>query len=301
MAFRRVKRKDSFAQWFINSFGEKKFDLLINHKKNIELGLDIWTISRRSLTKIWFNCENKDYHEYCMPPDNYAKGYRCKYCARTKYVHPRDSLGQYLIDNYGEESIKLIWSDKNLKSPFKHSLASDVKMWFKCVNDVHGDKLRRVSNVIRGKFDCPDCVRDNNSSKLQKEVNNYIKSLDYKVNVEYDCTVIPINPKTKFKLPFDNEIEELKLIIEVHGLQHYNIINKGSKWIGNKTPEEYLYYIRLKDRYKRAIAISKGYNYLEIPYWSDDSKKSWKDLIDNKINNIKEGTTTENGWTISLI
>ena len=121
MAFKKVKRKDSFAQWFVNSYGMEKFNLIINHKKNIEEGLNIWDISTGSEAKIWFYCENKDYHEYRISCNNYHRGARCKYCARTKYVHPRDSFGQYLIDNYGEEFIKLIWSDKNKKSA--HSLA----------------------------------------------------------------------------------------------------------------------------------------------------------------------------------
>ena len=37
--------------------------------------------------------------------------------------------------------------------------------------------------------------------------------------MESNC--IPINPYTKMPLPFDNEIPDKKVIIEVHGKQHY--------------------------------------------------------------------------------
>jgi hypothetical protein len=108
---------------------------------------------------------------------------------------------------------------------------------------------------------------------------------------EYDCTIIPINPKTKYLLPFDNELiinNKISLIIETQGLQHY-IVNSWYKTLSNKhktTPEYELHKRQLYDRYKRIYAKSKGYYYLEIPYWTDNKQNEWKSLIDNKINEI---------------
>ena len=45
MAFKKVKKKDSFAQWFIDNFGIDKFNNIIMHEKNIENGIDIWTLA----------------------------------------------------------------------------------------------------------------------------------------------------------------------------------------------------------------------------------------------------------------
>jgi hypothetical protein len=121
------------------------------------------------------------------------------------------------------------------------------------------------------------------------KVDEYLNSLKYVILHEYNCTIKPINPKTKYPLPYDNEIKELKLIIEVNGIQHYN---RDSIWIDNCAKKkgilkkDYLHYQQLKDRYKRIYAKSKGYNYLEIPYWTDDKKETWKKLIDDKIFNI---------------
>ena len=89
------------------------------------------------------------------------------------------------------------------------------------------------------------------------------------------------------KLPFDNELKELKLIIEIHGEQHYKQLPKNNKWLNGKTPQEYLKYRRLLDRYKKFIAYVNGYEYLELPYWCFEDE-SYKELIDNKIKQIEE-------------
>ena len=47
---------------------------------------------------------------------------------------------------------------------------------------------------------------------------------------------------------------------------------------------------KVRDRYKRIVAKSKGYNFLEIPYWTDNKKEEWKGLIDAKILQINNNT-----------
>ena len=79
-------------------------------------------------------------------------------------------------------------------------------------------------------------------------------SNELKLNVlhEYYCTCIPINPITGYQLLFDNEVPELKLIIEVHGIQHYEVtgwhITQAKK--SGKTPEEEFEYQKWKDEFK---------------------------------------------------
>ena len=43
----------------------------------------------------------------------------------------------------------------------------------------------------------------------------------------------------------------------------------------------------VKDKIKKEFALSQGYHFLEIPYWSDDKDNTWKQLINNKIQEIK--------------
>jgi hypothetical protein len=79
-------------------------------------------------------------------------------------------------------------------------------------------------------------------------------------------------------MPFDNEVIELKLIIEVHGRQHYE--EKDGLWF-NKNFN--LHVVQLHDRYKRIFAKSQRYFYLEIPFWADDKNETWKKMINDKI------------------
>jgi hypothetical protein len=90
-------------------------------------------------------------------------------------------------------------------------------------------------------------------------------------------------------MPFDNEIKELKLIIEVHGEQHYRINGFHRKSAKQKkiTVEESFNLQKERDKYKRIFALSQGYFYLEIPYWTDDKEETWKKLIDDKIKEVR--------------
>lgn len=288
MKYRYVEKENSFAQWFIDTYGEDEFYKYINHEKNIKNGIDIWHIGKKSTAKLHFICKNKSYHEYSLSCGDFYKGVRCKYCGRTKYVHPLDSFGQWVINNYGENTLNKIWSDKNAKSPFEYSLGTEKKVWINCINGLHEPKLRQIKNCVQSELRCPFCSENYNSSILEDKIFNYLNTKPYSINREHNCTIIPINPKTKHPLPYDNEIKELKLIIEVHGRQHYEKIGEGSKWLNGLTPEEYLHQRKLKDRYKKIYAIKNGYNYLEIPYF-ELKNDNWKNIIDNKINDIIKG------------
>jgi hypothetical protein len=89
-------------------------------------------------------------------------------------------------------------------------------------------------------------------------------------------------------LPFDNEVVQLKLIIEVHGEQHYRInIHTKKQATKNKTsPEEILNEQKWRDKYKKNLAIKNDYEYLELSYKTNDFKETWKKLIDKKIKEI---------------
>ncbi len=115
----------------------------------------------------------------------------------------------------------------------------------------------------------------------------YIDKYGYNMLHEHNCNIVPINPKTNFPLPFDNEIVELKLIIEVHGKQHYEItgFTQLTAKHYNTTPEYELKYQKWKDKYKKEYALKNGYYFLEIPYWTEIDN-TYQSLIDSKIKKI---------------
>ncbi|NFH40702.1 zinc-ribbon domain-containing protein [Clostridium sporogenes] len=275
---------NSFAQWGIDNICEDFLDRYWDYEKNNKININPWEINTYSMKQIFIKCQKKVYHgSYKVQCSSFTNmNSRCPYCSHkgNEKIHPLDSLGQYIVDNYGEDFPNKIWSEKNKKSPYEYAPSSNQKVWWKCPNNKHKDYKRNINDSNIYDFRCSECTRERKESFLQEKVRLYLEDLGYTILHEYN-TLKCINPKTKYRLPYDNEIKELNFIIEVHGQQHYSEV--GGKWSDYKID---LHYQKLKDRYKRIYAKSQGYEYLEIPYWTDNEKEEWKELINNKINKI---------------
>lgn len=273
----------SIAQWGIDNFGDDFLEKYWDYEKNNSDPFEIAMANRQIY--VWIKCPDVEYHgSYEIKPIDLTKTkdkITCPYCYNTR-VHKFDSLG------YLHPDVLLLWSDKNKKSPYEFKPKSAKKVWFKCKCGKHSDTLRQIGNAILNDFDCPDCVKERTESKLEEKVRTYINNeLNFKTLHEHKCSILPLNPKTNRPLPYDNEIIDLKLIIEVHGVQHYEITNFANMSARkfNTTPEYELEYLQWKDNYKKQYALDNGYYYLEIPYLAEKDN-SYKELIDNKIKEI---------------
>ena len=125
---------------------------------------------------------------------------------------------------------------------------------------------------------------------LQEKIRKYIVlERGFDVFHEKDCSILAINQKTRYPLPYDNDvhINGEHLIIETMGEQHFIITEyvKRDARKRNVTPEEELSYVQWKDEYKKQYALDNGYYYLAIPYTAEKDDK-YKQLIDNKIHEI---------------
>lgn len=139
--------KESFYDWCINNNRKELLDLWdysLNLKKPEEVG-------SHSNLKYYFKCP-RGIHEseqkliYSLISQ---KHYRCSKC---------ESIGQYIVDNYGEDYLLSKWSDKNTKSPYSISHGSTKKIWIKCnTKDYHPDYLQTVSSFAKG-CKCPYCT-----------------------------------------------------------------------------------------------------------------------------------------------
>lgn len=275
---------NSFAQYLLDNFPDKEIGDYWDYEKN---SFDPWEIPSQKNEKVWIRCQEKDYHgSYEIGCNCFVSGNRCPYCNNNSgKVHPKDSLGQYIIDSYGEDFLQRVWSDKNEKTPFEYTCKTNKKVWWKCLDNNHNDYYRSVSSSFISEFRCPKCVEEMNCSIIEKKTKDYLGLLGYEVLTEHNCTIRAINPKNKYPMPYDNEIilsNGRHLIIEVHGEQHY-IEHTG--YFKGKLKQRQLY-----DRYKKYIAWKNNYEYLELPYTSfeGDNKDLYKQIIDNKIKEILE-------------
>lgn len=97
-----------------------------------------------------------------------------------------------------------------------------------------------------------------NKSKGEMIIEEYLKK-NHRIKVQYE-TLLCKNPITGRQLPYDIEITELKIIIEVHGNQHFEFIEFFHGSIEN------FYYQQRKDDYKKLFAEMHGYKVIYITY-----------------------------------
>lgn len=267
----------SFGQYLINNNIFNLWDKNLNSISPFEL-------PKQSHKKIWIKCDKTDYHgSYQITAAHFYNGNRCPYCSHhSGLVHKKDSLG------YNYRITTEIWSTKNSKTAFEYAPNSQKKVWWKCPDGKHKDFYKEIFVMTRDGFHCPKCSEEMKNSYLQEKVYRYFSEKGYTVLTEHNCTLLPRSPKNNRPLPYDNEVIDLKLICEVHGLQHYW---KECSWYkhlakrNNVTPEEEFNVRQEYDTYKKNYAIAHGYNYLVIPYWSEKDEK-YKEIIDSKIEEI---------------
>lgn len=120
-----------------------------------------------------------------------------------------------------------------------------------------------------------------NASKLHRTVGEILRTgllKNYKIYQEYPVNRID-SSFTDGRCKFDWVILDLKVVIEVHGEQHYKCCTFGAD------PEEAVQNFRniqKRDELKMEAAIRSGYTYIAIPYW--DIKKVSDNYLLAKIN-----------------
>lgn len=228
-------------------------------------------------TPILVRCKNCG-REWKTTPNTLLSGRGCIKCKLKKFT---DSL---IMTN--EEFIaKLSDISDNSITPLEPYVKSNIKILCKC--NVCGNEWRVVPNSLMRGTGCPNCNR--RTSHLQKKVDKFLKEMNIPFNREFDCSIVPHNPKTGNAMPFDNEIVGMNLLLEIDGEQHERI-TPFTYYCAEKhgiTPEEELKRRKLYDRYKEYVAYKNGYEVLRIS-WKLEKDDKFKEIIINKINEIKE-------------
>ena len=140
----------------------------------------------------------------------------------------------------------------------------------------HGDFYQTPDIHINHKCGCPSCI-NKTEYKFYEKIKEFYPTIKRQYKVEW-C-------KNKFFLPFDFAIEELKIIIELDGEQHFTQV---SNWSSPETQIE-------KDKYKTDCANKNGFTVIRL--LQDDVAKDkfdWVTEIQNSISKIIDTQKVEN-------
>lgn len=285
----QVRPLDSFAAFGKNTYGDDFLERYWDYEKN---NVNPYEIAKAGGTMVWLKCQDKTYHDsYLVRVSDFSLGKsKCPYCRGLK-VNYFDSVG------YKYPMIFDFWSEKNNLTPYDYTIHSAKRVWLKCNDGIHNDYQKQIRDAIGAGFHCPQCVNLRNESYLEEAVRIYLSNeYQYRLEHEYTCSVAAINPDTGRKLPYDNEVllpNNIHLIIEVHGKQHYmithlTVLSAKQKGI---SAEDAFKQQKKRDKIKKDYINSlQNYFFMEVPYWSYIDE-SYKTLIDDKIKSILNNPT----------
>ena len=186
----------------------------------------------------------------------------CPYCAHQKLCENNECNMCY-NNSFASVKRSKYLNDKTI-NPRMLFKSTNKKYKFECdkCNNSFDSPLSAVTNNIW----CPFCVNKTEEKLYNELTKYYVVKRQFKTNW---CK----NPKTNKYLPFDFILEDLKIIIEQDGFQHF-------KQIGNWQPPELT---KLNDIYKMKCANENGYSIIRLlqkDIWHN--RYNWlQELLDN--------------------
>jgi len=256
------KACNSFAQWGIDNLGEDFLEKYWSDKNKISP----WDISYSVDKKVYIICQKKEYHkDYYIGCNKFIQGARCHYCnSKGSKIHYLDSLGQYIVDNFGENFLNKIWSNKNKKSAFEYLFKSTQKVYWKCPDEKHEDYLRSIKNSNKYNFRCSEC---NNYSKGEEKISQYF--INNNINYTPQKTFDGLIGLGGGNLSYDFYLLNYNLLVEYDGEYHYIPI-RNYKNEPIEYAEERLRKQQEHDRLKDEYAKNNNIKLLRILYWDFD-------------------------------
>lgn len=174
-----------------------------------------------------------------------ASGRWCPYCGIKRLCY--DDNCKFCFDkSFASHDLAEYWSVKNILHPRSVFKNTHDKYWFDCPDcDISFAAALNHVNVMKSW--CPNCVNKTEKKLLCWLLDQY----EVKAQVRFDWCK---SRTTGIRLPFDFCIEQLKILIELDGEQHFRQV---SNWI---SPEEQ----QKQDLYKMDCANENGYTVVRI-------------------------------------
>lgn len=229
-------------------------------------------IFKNTHIQYWFEC-NICFHVFKMCPNDVTTGYWCPYCSHNKLCENENCYSCEKNSLQRHPSAKF-WSDLNLpikpRNVFKYSTN---KYYFDCYicNEAYDVVIYYVTTDNVGCSKCTYKTEHKLLVHLKENYKNILTQKSYKWSIG--------DKKQSYK--FDFVIEELKIIIELDGKQHFEQI---SNWT---SPEITLN----RDRYKMKKALENGYSVIRI--LQEDvlyDRNDWKKNLENAIKKYDKPT-----------
>jgi very-short-patch-repair endonuclease len=229
-----------------------------SHKK-----AKFWSDSNEESPRCVFKGSQKKYvfdckcgHEFKSSLANIYKGRWCPYCSKpAKQLCDDKNCNMCFENSFASHTKMKFWSNKNSDVPRNIFKGSDKKYIFNC--KCGHEFCANLHSITIGSW-CPIC-----KNKTEKKLYDWLLKQEPTTihQAKYKWC------KNKQLLPFDFAIEELNLIIELDGRQHFKQV---SNW---KDPES----TQFRDIYKMNKAIEKGYTVIRLlqeDVYND--KNNWK-------------------------
>ena len=219
----------------------------------------------------------------------------------AKIMYRHDDIFKYL-EEHPDKLRAVINISKNRKRDFKREHKQQMKGTLKYQK---GDPIPEFVKTLLGDTKTAISVTgDKNNPNIVYLCHKcgetlYARYSDYKAHQGHDCegikssgeviverflkkngipyktqrdTLRCINPDTGYVMPYDFELTNKKVLIEVQGEQHLRFIPRF-----HVTREAFEYQVK-KDKYKKAFAESKGYKLVEV-FYEDLNEDRLKQLV----------------------
>jgi len=211
----------------------------------------------------------KEHGDFEQTPQKHLSGCGCKCCGIvTMKIKQKTDVDDFI------KNANIIHNDKYEYLKMNY-INARTKIVITC--KIHGDFEQQPDSHLRG-CGCPYCV-----NKTEFILYEYLQNL-YEITKQFKKDWCKNNDTNKY-LPFDFCIEELKIILELDGRQHFEQV---MNW---KTPEEQFE----NDKYKEKCANENGYSIIRLlqeDVFND--KYDWKTELINNIEKIKTDNIIQN-------
>ena len=301
-----IKYEDTIAYYIEVELG-LNIDEIWDWKKNNGLNINPYNLTYGSSKKIWIKCQNKKYHgSYEVACKHFHNGSGCPYCFHIHgKVHYFDSLG-FLYHNVA----KMIVEDRrnNLTYMDTYSICplSEKRYYYKCLKcGKYSDKAVQLNVLVKNLTSCKFC--SDGISIPNKFMTNILNQL----NIDFITELSSKKFSGKNYFYYDFYLPKYNMIIEVNGLQHYEIKHKG-RTLEEEQMNDLFKYKCAKNHVDNYIVIDCRYSELEwmkenivkeLNEYFDLSNIDWKLAWEESQNSlcVKTWELWNNGFSISKI